>query len=521
MDSDDIITSAMTPSDVYSAIRSMPTENRPPEEDFVPSVPRDLDPTSSRADTVSTEARIRSDGFDNFLIIDRNGKATLDRTYLVDWLKYIRIVYCNGYPYRYNGRTYERITEEEVAKMVYDKVRTNTSSPFVTRNTVKDILGQVRCTSTPDVLIERYMQSLRYDGANHDDDPDYSGTLIPFANGLYSIEEDDLLPYTPLLFFDRMYDAVYDPRVTESEAEGIYTSIIPDEGTREFFYEMVGYIVFHPSMSPPAIFLVYGPGETGKTALQMAITAVIGHRNVSSLDLSQISSQFGPAGMVGKVLNVCGETGTGHNKNAIDRVDGELLKRLSDGQTIQVDRKYSDPIEVENRAKMMFVSNSLPDFGDSTSGLYRRLYIIPCRRHQRWEDQIYSKMQTPEALSWLVNKALVGYHRFLGRGCTFAPSREMELELRHYRRQDSLGDFLEWMIGSTDKDKVAEALDGELVNATYEAYKDYIRDVGGHPVTMRKFSEAIRNEYNMETVNKYINNNGKRTSNRMFRRSVE
>lgn len=82
-------------------------------------------------------------------------------------------------------------------------------------------------------------------------------------------------------------------------------------------------------MNPPAIFLLYGPGNTGKTALHQMIARVVGEQNVSTLGLSQITSRFGTAELNGKLLNVCGETGGASRRQT--GVDGELLKKLTDG----------------------------------------------------------------------------------------------------------------------------------------------------------------------------------------------
>lgn len=525
MDCNTVIGDAMSIKEVLSAVDSLPDEqtDEQTETSFEASIPDNLDPTVGRLDTVSTEERIKDGTRQDFLIVSQNGKASLDRAYIVDWLRSCRIVYDHDTPYQYNGMVYEPITDDDVARMIYDKVASRSEAPFVTRNTIKDIINQVRCTSTPEALFERYMELQSYDcevWSEKNPNPYYDGDLIPFTNGLYSVEHDELYPYSPHLFFDRMYSARYDPTIQSHPVESVYKHIIPNDNTRRFFFQMCGYIMFHPKMSPPSIFLIYGPGETGKTALQMALTSAIGQDNVSVLSLDQLSGQFGLESLIGKVLNVCGETGSGYRE--LSKADGELLKRLSDGQKVQIDRKYLSKLEIYNTAKLMFVSNTLPDFGDTSSGLYRRLFIIPCRHKQNWNDQIYNKLQEPTALSWLVNRSLIGYHEFLDNGCKFNISKEMDVEMRHYMRQDGLNDFLEFYFGKNDKDTLRNLIDGEFVGALYESYKDYIKDVGGKPMSQRKFSEKLRNEYNLETVNKYVRKeDGRATNLRIFRRLEE
>lgn len=140
-----------------------------------------------------------------------------------------------------------------------------------------------------------------------------------------------LLPFTPYIYQTNYINANYDPYVQdEPRISEILLNILPtDDNILRFYLEMVGYILYSQTMNPPAIFLLYGPGNTGKTALHQMIANVVGRNNVSTLGLTQITSRFGTAELNGKILNVCGETGGMSRK--FTGIDGELLKKLTDG----------------------------------------------------------------------------------------------------------------------------------------------------------------------------------------------
>ncbi len=435
--------------------------------------------------------------------INDKGKPTVNIDGMMLYLQNSRIVYDGVIPYAFNQAIYQRITDDDVRTLIYSAL--SACDLFLSRSKVADIIEMYRTTHRVEDLLTRY-------GIN-DDRYDARDNLIPFSNGIYNVTKDLLLPFTPFIFMPYMMQGVYNPKITDlPDVEEIYRKIIPDDGTRAFFFEMVGYTMFSPTLAPPAIFLIYGPGNTGKTALQEAVLKAIGPDNVARMSLNQLSETFSTANLSGKVMNISGETGSGM-AGGITKADGELLKRLSDGQTIQVQRKYGQPFDMRNSAKLWFISNTLPDFGDTSSGLHRRLYIIPCRNEQKWEDQIYDRMQTEEAISWLINQALRAYLRFLHNGSKFTMSEEMKNELACYRSQEPVTDFLIDLYGVDKVKDIRKSLDGVVIRDLYQMYTDFVSETGGKPLSQRKFSERIRNEYRMTTDRvRGIQENGRPTN---------
>lgn len=424
------------------------------------------------------------------VVYGENGATKLDKKALVKYLGHLRIVSDGPQMYQFDGRIYQPIKDVQVEAMIEEILDSIPNAPFITRSAKADVVASLKSLYRRDNIAtpDSFWEDERYQ----------SGDLIPFQNGLYNIQRDELEPFTPFLFITHVLGAYYFPAIDQHPVEAIYKKILPDDSTRTFFYEMVGFTLYSERLSPPALFVIYGPGNTGKTALQEAVATLAGRENVSYLDLGQISEGFMTAELHGKLLNVCGETGSGL-VNGVSKSDGELLKRLSDGQTIKVQRKYAQPFDMVNTAKLWFVSNTLPDFGDTSSGLYRRLHIVPCRVAQRWEDQIYSKMQEDSAISWLANKALVAYLDFIARGNHFLDSDVMVREAQTYRTQEPLMDWLESYIGTLEPAMVANNLDQHEVRELYAEYRQYVEQTGGRPLSSRKFAERIRNEYRLTT----------------------
>lgn len=425
----------------------------------------------------------------DFNVVTIDGKYTVDKYNMVRYLRARRIIFEGDIPLMFNGYVYTQIDNGTIARMIYQAIEEYESPPFLSKTAVSDVIAMLKATST--ILDIKSPLGWNETGL-------YDENVIPFSNGLYNIEYDELLPFTPFLYMNYQMMGTYNPSITEHPVEEIYKKILPDEGTRNFFYEMVGYSLFARSMLPPSIFIIYGPGNTGKSALQAAVSAIAGFDNISTLDLNQLSGEFTVAELYGKLINICGETGSGASRDT-SKVDGELLKRLSDGQAITVRHLYGHPFQLLNRAKLWFVTNTLPDLGDTSSGLYRRLYIIPCRVEQNWEEQIYNKLTEYDALSWLINKALEGYRRFLDNGSKFHISTEMIVELRAYRKQEGMMDFFEEILGTSDKTSIPDKLDGKMSRDLYNDYVEYCRNGGGRALSIRKFNEKIRNEFSLAT----------------------
>lgn len=428
----------------------------------------------------------------NYNIVTTDGKVTIERNNIVKYLKDCCIIYVGDIPFIFDGCTYKKTEPVYIARMIYNAVDMYDVKPFVSKSMVADIIAKLQATCLPeDIPIPpEWDEEGLYENYSE---------LIPFDNGIYNFVHDRFLSFSPYVFLTHQLGGMYNPRIENHPVEEIYKKILPNAETRRFFYEIVGYSLYSTEMFPPAIFVIYGPGHTGKSALQRAVTALAGENNISSLDLAQLSGDFTTVMLIGKLINICGETGSKQTRFDAG-VDGELLKRLSDGQEITVQRKHGQPFQIRNSAKLWFVTNTIPDFGDSSSGIYRRVYIIPCRVEQDDKDRIYDKMTEYTAISWLANKALAGYRDFLANDRNFHVSSECLIESRAYKRQDAVMDFLEERFGTSLKSLIPSRIDGWLVDDLYTEYSECCKRGGGKPMSSRKFSEKIRNEYIMNTV---------------------
>lgn len=432
----------------------------------------------------------------------RNGNtiAKFNPSGVIDYLRDCGIIYdIDGVSRKFDGRIYAYIEEKNVVDLIYRGVDSQPGSYVATPHDVNVVVSACKSLLPP-----RYGLFGHFDGAEEYETENVP--LIAFENGIYNPETGKMLPFTSWVYLTSYIHARFDPNVEIAPAKNVLKNILPQQETLDALYEMIGYFLFEPTMYPPALFNLYGPGNTGKSAIANMIAEIIGWENVAELGLEQLTDKFTTAELEGKKINICGETDDTPSRQT--KVVGATIKKLSDGQRITVQKKYGHPFQMRNTAKLLFCTNSIPDFGDDSSGIYRRLYIIPCRQRQDPKAMIYDDLVTNDSKSYIINKSLDAYLMFVRNGKQFTVSQQMNEEHSQFESQNGWRDFIQNMFGCTDPEEVGKAIteheDYCYTTELYSAYLDYTRSTLGQPMSRKKFVEKVRNEFNLKTKTVYF-----------------
>ena len=120
------------------------------------------------------------------------------------------------------------------------------------------------------------------------------------------------------------------------------------------------------------MFIFYGQGANGKSMIMEHVYKMFFTKeNMSALSLNTLSSEssFARHKLMHSRINFATEQKAG-------LIESEELKKIISGETISVDRKNRDWIDIEPNCKVLIAANRLPYFKDTTHGTDRRLHIF-------------------------------------------------------------------------------------------------------------------------------------------------
>jgi putative DNA primase/helicase len=158
-----------------------------------------------------------------------------------------------------------------------------------------------------------------------------------------------------------------------------------------------------PDTSFHKFLLMFGEGANGKSVLCAALRAVLGTENVSAVALEAFGERFALNSTLGKLANICPEIGE------IDRVAEGRLKSFTSGEEMQFERKHKDPFPFRPTARLVLATNTLPRFADKSSGLWRRMILLPMNvvigeadRRYGMDDPSFWDTEAPGILNWAI-----------------------------------------------------------------------------------------------------------------------
>jgi P4 family phage/plasmid primase-like protien len=332
---------------------------------------------------------------------------------------------------------------------------------------------------------------------------DYEAALINLGNGVYDLDEEELIDHSPDYLFRTSIPQTYDPDAECPNITEFIEEIVPGDQERRTLFEWIGFCL--EVGYPIHRFLVlYGDGRNGKSRYFELIREFLASDNVSGVTLDTIASGgFGVAALDENLLNV-------DTESADTRLSpGELnrLKALTGGDQRQVDVKYESPFEMTNTAKLAFAANNPPRFQEQTDAIADRLLTIelPYRfandenadKEPIPERQLMRRLTTDEELSGLLNKALAGLQRVRERG--YFSIEEGTTSRERFEEYQAEADSI---VGFAHHCLTNEGAFALPKTAVYNAYKSYCEDNGHTPAEKNAFFRQLGRKAGVETHTK-------------------
>ncbi|MFL2137841.1 phage/plasmid primase, P4 family [Desemzia sp. FAM 23991] len=304
--------------------------------------------------------------------------------------------------------------------------------------------------------------------------------LIPVANGIYDLQQHNLLPFSPDYVFTNSIVTNYvenAPKPSKMDVDKWLLSIADnDEDIVKLLWQVIAECL-NGNYTRGKYFILTGDGNNGKGTFQQLLINLIGLENVSSLKMKKIGERFAPYGMVGKTLNI------GDDIEGTYIEDNSNVQSIATGDTITVEQKGKDPFSVQLKLAMVFSANEIPKVRNKTNGTYRRMTIIPFNADfsGQIEDRSIKdeKIHDKEVLEYILNKALqVEFTKFIEPDV-------VKQRLEDYKQSnDPILEFYTTYLKEADTDRFP-------IPFIYQHYKIFCDENGFKPVSTRNFTTGI------------------------------
>ncbi|HDR9271200.1 DNA primase [Burkholderia pseudomallei] len=236
-----------------------------------------------------------------------------------------------------------------------------------------------------------------------------NAAIIPVQNGYLHIDGGiSLRPHDKALGLRHVLSCDYVPGAPTPREFGAFLECIqPDPDVRARIQEYIGYTLLPDARFQRAQLWV-GSGANGKGTLANLVQAL--HARTAAVQLDRLEG-FRLSSMVGASLIYCDEA---PQRN----INEQIIKSLIAGETVQIDRKYRDPISTRITAKWLALANHVPAIRDTSNGFWRRFDIVPfdVEIPASERDPMLANRIIAHELSGVLNWALEGLMRLLARG---------------------------------------------------------------------------------------------------------
>lgn len=327
-----------------------------------------------------------------------------------------------------------------------------------------------------------------------------STKYVVVKNGVFNLETWQLEDFAPEIITRNKIPVAYVPGAYYEVTDKTFNKIaVNDKKIRAILEEILGYILFRRNEFA-ATFILTGDGSNGKSSYLKIIRKLIGSDNASSLDLNELDQRFKTAELFGKLANIGDDIGKGYIK------ESSIFKKLSTGETLNVERKGKDPFDFTNYAKLIFSANEMPRINDFSDGLGRRLQIVPFKAKFTPNDEDYDpfitdKLLSDESMQYVLNLALKSLKRLLVEK-KFTTSKAVEDELIKYQEENNP------IISFVNNEDVE--LERAVVGDVYLQYKVYCAENGFQSVSNVNFSKQVKHLYKFDVKVQWIDGKSKR-----------
>ena len=239
--------------------------------------------------------------------------------------------------------------------------------------------------------------------------------LIAVNNGIFDFDTKTLMPFTPDKVFTSKSRVDYNPNAknvvihndedgTDWDVESWMNTLSDDKGVVTIPWQILGAII-RPNVSwNKACFMYSESGNNGKGTLCALMRQLVGEGRYASIPLKDFGKDFMLEPLIRATSVIVDENDVG---TYIDKAAN--LKAVITGDTIQVNRKFKQPISFKFKGFMVQCLNEMPRVKDKSDSFYRRQLFIPFTKCFTGAERKYIKddyLKRKEVVEYVMYKVL-------------------------------------------------------------------------------------------------------------------
>lgn len=305
--------------------------------------------------------------------------------------------------------------------------------------------------------------------------------IVACTNGLLDVTTRQLRPLTPEFFNLVSVPFDYDPEAACPTWLAFLRKAWPDDiESIKAVQEWFGYVLSGRT-DQQKIMLIVGPTRSGKGTIARVLGLLVGKGNVAGPTLASLATNFGLSPLLGKPLAVISDARLGGR-------DGhqvvERLLTISGEDTIDVDRKYRQPWTGKIPARLMILSNELPNFGDSSGVIARRFIVLNMTVSWLGKEDTELTDKLAAELPGILNWALNGLARLERNGRITQPRSSLDAITTIQDTASPMSAFIR------DRCDTGPACSVQ-VDVLWEMWKDWADDQNVRPGTKAMFGRNL------------------------------
>ena len=327
--------------------------------------------------------------------------------------------------------------------------------------------------------------------------------LIAFKNGLYNIIDGSFVGFTPEHIITNKIPWDYTPDATCPLVDNVLNRLsCNDAEIRALLEEVAGACLYRDNKlgGGKAVILV-GDKSNGKSTYIEMLHAMLGDKNISTLDFKELDDRFSTAMLFGKLANL------GDDISDSFKEDVAIFKKIATGESIKAENKGKDAFQFIPYAKLIFSANNIPRMKDPTGAAMRRLLTIPLNakfseNDPDYDPQINVKLTQQEAMEYFILLAIGGLKRVL-KNKHFTVSQKVQQAKTDYEQENN--PILAFIEDCRSDNGDVEGIYNEATREVYIRYDEFCIKNNFRPVNRLTFSKQLNQALGTTVKNMRLN----------------